>query len=556
MRVSYKDLKRYREIAGVFVKYGFSFLVDRLNKDSVAGKIKIFEPKEEIKGLSTGERIRKAFEELGPTFVKIGQILSSRQDIFDKDIINELEKLRDDVEVFDTKDAINIIEEELGNPIDDIFLEFNNDPIGSASIGQVYRAKLKNNEDVIIKVQRPGIEELIKSDINILKRVSKSMRDLVLDYGLDLPKIIDELDEQLKKELDYNFEAVNCRKLGKMFEDVKEVYIPKVYFDYTTKKVLVMEEVKGIRLTDKERLIEEKIDIENIVKIGTRAFILQILEHGFFHADPHPGNIFVINSEQIAFIDFGMVGLVDNDMLDTINTIMLAGINKDVDRIMFILNDKGLIETEVDEDNMKRDITYLIHYYYDLPVNKIRMADVVDESFRFLRMYRVKIPSQLVLLAKTTAILEGTLTDIYPQTSIDYLAKIYVSRYYKRKYNPKNVANDIVASTSRLYYDMKILPRQLRKILKNIERNNMKINIGELRFTKLEDVIISTFIQASMALILAACIISSSLIVSSQNVVKYKLIRYLSLGGFAASFIIGLIFIFSTLKLTHRSKRK
>lgn len=222
MRISYKNLKRYKEIAHVLIKYGFSVIVEKLNIEEVAYKIPITNPSEEIKNMSTATKIRCVIEELGPTYIKFGQLLSTRKDLFDQDIIDELSKLRDSVEPFDTDIAKAIFKNETGLDIDDIFKAFNDIPIGSASIGQVYEGKLKNNEDVIVKIQRPNIEETIKSDIEILRSIALALKDLYKDIDIDLKQVIEEFNTQLMRELDYNFEAMNAIKFKKMFEDSKE----------------------------------------------------------------------------------------------------------------------------------------------------------------------------------------------------------------------------------------------------------------------------------------------------------------------------------------------
>ena len=260
MRISYKNLKRYKEIAHVLIKYGFSVIVEKLNIEEVAYKIPITNPSEEIKNMSTATKIRCVIEELGPTYIKFGQLLSTRKDLFDQDIIDELSKLRDSVEPFDTDIAKAIFKNETGLDIDDIFKEFNDIPIGSASIGQVYEGKLKNNEDVIVKIQRPNIEETIKSDIEILRSIALALKDLYKDIDIDLKQVIEEFNTQLMRELDYNFEAMNAIKFKKMFEDSKEVYIPSIYSEYSTEKVLIMEKIIGNEQEIKELLSKESVD--------------------------------------------------------------------------------------------------------------------------------------------------------------------------------------------------------------------------------------------------------------------------------------------------------
>ena len=218
MRISYKYLGRYKEIAGVLIKYGFGFIVDRLNKDSLTAKVVGHGPSSKIKSMTTAQRLKCALEDLGPTYIKIGQILSTRKDIFDDDVIGELSKLRDNVEMFDNDVAMAILEEELSCPIDQVFSYISEEPIAAASIGQVYEARLINGRKVVIKIQRPDIETTIKADISILKNIASSLNSLQKDFNLDVEELIKEMEIQLLRELDYKFESVNGIKLGKIFK--------------------------------------------------------------------------------------------------------------------------------------------------------------------------------------------------------------------------------------------------------------------------------------------------------------------------------------------------
>ncbi|WP_236876446.1 ABC1 kinase family protein [Clostridioides difficile] len=363
MRISYRNLKRYREIGYVLIKYGFSFIVERLNIEGIAYKIPLFDPPEEIKNMTTGERMKRVLEELGPTYIKIGQILSTRKDLLDQDIIDEISKLRDDVEKFDSNIAIDIFKEEVGLSIEEIFLEFKEEPIAAASIGQVYEGVLKTGEEVIVKIQRPNIEKIIKSDLEILRTIANTLKDLKKDFNLDLVQMIEEFQTQLMRELDYTFEAINATKFSRIFKNSDEVYIPKVYSEYNTKKILVMEKVNGTKLSDVEKIRRLGYNTKTIVEIGVRSFFTQVLSHGFFHADPHPGNIFVVAKNKIAYIDFGMIGIIDNKTLNQLNEIALAGVEKNVDKIIYLLIEMDALNGEADIKGLRQDLLYLIHYY-------------------------------------------------------------------------------------------------------------------------------------------------------------------------------------------------
>lgn len=554
MKISYRHLKRYREIGYVLIKYGFSFIVEKLNIEGIAYKIPVFDTSEEIKNMSTGARFRGALEELGPTYIKIGQILSTRKDLFDQDIIDELSKLRDDIGKFDTSKAIEIFEEELGKGIHDVFESFNEEPIAAASIGQVYEAKLKSGEEVIMKVQRPNIEKTIKSDLEILKTIAVTLKDLKKDFDIDLLEIIEELETQLLRELDYSFEAISATKFKNMFKNSDDVYIPEVYMDYCTKRVLVMEKIKGIKLSDIDKIKEMGWDTTNIANIGVRSFLVQVLTDGFFHADPHPGNIFVIDKNKISYIDFGMIGIIDSKTLKVLNDVSLAVVEKNVDKIIYLLMEMDALSSDSNISGFRQDLLYLIHYYYDVPLEKISATEILNEVFRFFRKYKVTVPNQLVILAKTVITLEGTARLLNPKFSLDTLSKEFMKHYYKHKINVKGFLIDSRQNVEEILMDMKTIPRQLKLILRNVERNNIKLNIEDVKMTKLESVIVELTSQMSLSLILASIIIGSSLILASPNIENNIWIKMTAMAGFFISFLIGIFLVIKSIRSKYKDK--
>ena len=556
MRVSYRNLKRYKEILHILVKYGFTFIVEKLNIEGVAYKISITNPPEEIKNMSTGERIKSAIEELGPTYIKLGQILSTRKDLLDQDIIDELSKLRDSVEQFETSLAKDIFRKETGLDIEQVFSQFNNDPIGAASIGQVYEAKLINGRDVIVKIQRPNIEKTINSDIEILKGMIEGLKEFNKDrrVDIDLIKIVDEFHTQLLRELDYNFEAINAIKFKKMFEDSTEVHIPEIYNDYTTKRILVMEKVIGVKLNDVKTIESFGWDTQNISQIGVKSLFKQVFEHGFFHADPHPGNIFVVSRNCISYIDFGMIGIIDSKTLKILNGLAIAISEKNIEKVIYLLTELNIITPEADVEGLKQDLLYLIHYYYDVPIDKINITDILNEVFRFLRKYKIYMPAQLATLAKTIITLEGTGRQLNPDFSISSIGKEFVAYYYLNKLDPERLFFDSKNSVEEIFLDLKTLPKQLRVILKNLEKNNIKIHIEDLKFTTLEKSISDLATQLSLSLVLASMVVGSSLIIASPNIHENFWISAMAGAGFFISFIIGILLVIKILRSQFKNR--
>lgn len=554
MKINYKNIKRYKEILHILIKYGFGFAVEKLNMDHVAYKIPITKPNEELQYMTTGERIRKAFEELGPTYVKLGQILSTRNDIFDQDIIDELSKLRDNVEEFSTDIAREIFVSETKLNIEDVFKEFNEVPIAAASIGQVYEAKLYSGEDVIIKIQRPNIERTIKADLEILQSGASILNDIVKENETNFEKILEEFKVQLLRELDYNFEAINAMKFYEIFKDSEEVYIPKIYSEYTTKRVLVMEKIIGVKLSDISKIKKFGWDTDNISKIGVKALFKQVFECGFFHADPHPGNIFVLNSNCISYIDFGMIGIVDKKTFNSLNNIVLAAVQKNADKIIFLLEDMGITKTTVDKDALKLDLLYLLHYYYDIPLDKISLSDILNEIFMFFRKYNITMPTELTTLAKTIITLEGTARELNPNFTVYSIGQEFIRYYYNNRLNPKALFDSSKDSIEDIYLDLKTIPKQLRIILKNIEKNNIKIHIDDIKAPKLEEQLSDLTTNISLSLVLASLVVGSSLIIASPNIEQNVWIRYLALAGFLVSFVLGLTLVITIFKAKYKRK--
>lgn len=548
MRVSYKHLSRYKEIATVLVKYGFGFIVDKLNKDSVAGKVITKSPNSSIKSMTTGQRLRHAFEELGPTYIKIGQIISTRKDLFDNDIIEELSQLRDNVEPFDNSVAMDILKEELACEIEEVFEYISEQPIAAASIGQVYGARLTNGKNAVIKIQRPSIENIIKSDIDILKRLAGNLDFFKKDWNIDAKELISEMEVQLIRELDYKFEAVNGIKLGEIFKESREVFIPEIYNDYTTKRLLVMEKVDGICLSEIDDYNIDDAQKKRIIDIGVKSFFRQVMTCGFFHADPHPGNIFILDDGKLAYVDFGMIGLIDEKTLRYLNQLIISSTNKNTDQIIRILTDMNAISGDINNEILRRDLLYLIHYYYDIPLDKLSIAEILDEVFRFMRNHKIVLPSQLVLLGKTVITLEGTSRGLYKDFSVESIANAYLKYYREEKLDIKRSMGNLKANIDEYYYDFITVPGQIKGILNILEKNNLKLDIGEFEAPTLEESLRKFTTQVSMSITLAACIVGSSLILASSNIEKSRTIKYVSIAGFIISFIIGITLVFLMLK--------
>ncbi|MBL0715916.1 MAG: phosphotransferase, partial [Desulfosarcina sp.] len=327
---TYRHLNRYRQILTVFFRYGFGDLVDLLKIDQyieIGLQMISRNRRERLERLSRAERVRMALEELGPTYVKLGQVLSTRPDLIPVDFINELAKLQDEVPPFNTKEVERIITVELGAAPDEIFASFEPTPLASASIGQVHGATLADGERVAVKIQRPGIKKIIEVDLEIMLHIATLMEHHIEEIAFFRPvKIVEEFAKVLEREIDYTFEAVNMERMANQFLRDQTVYIPKVYPDLTTTRVLTAEYIDGIKISDVRKLEDAGLDRRKITRRGSDILLRQVFDFGFFHGDPHPGNLFVLPGEVICLLDFGMVGTVDRqtreDFVDLVDAVV------------------------------------------------------------------------------------------------------------------------------------------------------------------------------------------------------------------------------------------
>ncbi|WP_427339084.1 ABC1 kinase family protein [Caloranaerobacter sp. DY30410] len=543
-----KKLKRYREIAKILTKYGFDMIAEKIDNRSIISKIFIKRTKKYSQKYTRGERIRFTLEELGPTFIKFGQILSTRYDILPKDIVDELSKLQDEITPFDLDTAKNIIKDELGKDLEDIFMEFQEEPLAAASIGQVYRGVLKNGNKVVIKVQRPNINEVIKQDIDILYTLAKMFDDILKKkMVISARDIVEEFSYFIKKELDYTYEAQNCERFRMYFKNDKRVVIPKIYWEYTTKKVLVMEEIKGIKVSDIDEIDKMGFNKEKLSELGAKVFLEQIFIHGFFHGDPHPGNILILSEDKISFIDFGVVGYLDNLTFEFITTLLKAAIDRDIDKIVESLYKMNAISDETDEIGLNKELFFIINYYFNLPINKINFGEAFNEIMTIAYKYKLKMPSQLTLLIKSIITIEGTGKKLNPHFNLSKISKEIIKEITKRKFDPKSIAKKIVDTATVNIENIFEITNRINDVLYKIDKDKLKIKMEIEGLSKLEKEIYIMTNKLALSLIISSIIVGSSIIIQAHTGPEILGMSAFGLIGFVAAGILGVSLIISIL---------
>ncbi len=439
-----QNIDRLRHILQVLAKYGFGYIIDRLKIDQniVSKGLIRFGPvkKLDIFGMPVPVRARKVLEELGPTFIKLGQILSTRPDVIPLELCKEFEKLQDDVPSFEYKKVEEVIRNELKNPVDTIFNNFSRTPVAAASLSQVHFAELKTGEKGVVKIQRPDIRKVITTDLKILDGLAKSIEKHIEEGKIYNPVgIVNEFKETILKEIDFNAEATHIVRFQLNFKDSNTVYVPKIFHDLSTGRVLTIERIEGTKITDIESIEKSGLDRKQISVNVADAVLKQIFVDGFFHADPHPGNIFVIEDNKIVFLDYGMIGRIDEATKDQLANILTAIIERDVPEISDAFMAMGIID-EVDIRKLNIGFAELMDSYHGVPLNELRIGPLLVGIVKLVSQYKMKIPPDLFLLAKTMLTIESVSRSLNPEFNMTVQAKPFVENLLKSRYSPKKIA--------------------------------------------------------------------------------------------------------------------
>ncbi len=516
---NFRNVRRYHQIISVFFRYGFGDIISRLNLDLFIQALKFKKIKNsQIEKISTAARLRMAFEELGPTFVKLGQILSVRPDLLSENYIEEFKKLQDQVPPFSAEEAKKEIEEQLGKSVEQLFSFFDATPIASASISQVHRAVTKNNEQVIVKIQRPNIQDTIDTDLQILSDLAKLLERNIPDGHLFAPSlIVSEFAKTIRRELDFYREGQNIERFHKNFADDKTVYIPKVYWELTTDRILTMEWIDGIKISETAALEAAGLDKKAVAVNGARLILKQIFDHGFFHADPHPGNIFVLPDNVIAPLDFGMIGSLDQEQMEAVGALLTAFVKKDVEKIISVLVDLGIMENMLDIRNLKMDLADFLDRYYQVPLHQLNMRKILNEMITIMRNYHIHLPGELTLMGKALVTEESIGRALDPEFDMITLAKPYVEKMMIRKLDPRKHLRDFVGTLDEFVGLFKTIPSDIRKITAKVKKGELKIQFEHRGLENLIAGLNQTGNRLSFSLIIAALIIGSSLIVPSDK---------------------------------------
>ena len=528
------NLKRINEIYRVLKKYDFGYLIEEntfLKKFPFLRNRKVAE-EHEIPDKSAPLRIRKVLEELGPAYIKLGQMLSTRPDLVGIEIAKELEKLRDDAATTPFDEIQEVIESELEQPMSNIFVNVDETPIGSASIGQVHKARLrKTNEEVAIKVQKPNSVELIETDIQIMKFLAtRADKYITATRSYNLPTIIDEFERAIFKEVNYLEEVMNMQNLAENFKGESYIKIPKPYPAYCTSKVITMELIKGVQVSDLINKDYPKINKRRIANYGVKSYFKQIMIDGFFHADPHPGNLIVTKNNKLCYIDNGMMGILNEDFKEDLAELILLLISKNSNNIIKQLIYMDIITKAQNTEELKQDIDDILNRYYGAELQN--MDGLLEDLLNVMVKNDITLPREFVMIGRGITLIEDTGKKLDPNFNAAEALKTLSRKIIVNKYKPERLAKVGLNYLLQLEHLAKDLPDTINSTLSKLEEGDMEVKIRLADVNELAN-------QLSVALILASLILGSSLALLTDIGPRLFDIPILGLVGFVFSAILG-----------------
>jgi ubiquinone biosynthesis protein len=537
-RSKQRNLGRLGEIAQVAVRHGFGYVVDGRRHD------------EDGDGSARGRRLREMLDELGPTFVKFGQLLSTRPDVVPPDIVAELRGLQDDVRPFPYADVERTIQEELGQPVGRLFVEFDETPLAAASIGQVHRAMLPNGRRVVVKVQRPNAPRQIEADLSLLYQAARLAKERIraLDF-IDTHEIVDEFARSIRQELDYRQEARNADNFHKQFAGHPHIAIPRVYWTYTRSRVLTLEELEGEQLGDLDLEKWSLPERRRLAYLITEAWMTMIFRNGFFHGDPHPANILVLSPERIGLVDFGLVGKLTDDDMTRLTRLFIDAAAENVDVLPKRLAELGVRYPKENEEQFVAELREIYYRYYGASLNEIDPIQVIREAFSLIYRMNLRLPTRFVMLDKTIATLGSVGIELYPDFNVFEVARPYARDLMLERFTPRRIASR-ARREGWQYAQMALeLPYQLHDTLEQVRDGQIEVGFVHKGLDDLLAKLDTLFNRLVVALVVVGGLIGSSVIGIFAKTGPHLLgLHVLSLAGFIVSSLLGIWLMWGVLR--------
>ena len=553
---TYKNIGRIKEIVNVFLRHGFGQFIEQVNLQRfipLRKRLKFFKRWPEVEKHTVPQRLRMVFSELGPSFMKLAQLLSSRPDLITQEYADEFKKLQDKAPPFPAEEAKQTVESELGVSIKDVFPEFEDTPAAAASIAQVHNATLKSGEKVIVKVQRPDIRERIEADTVILAVIARLMLKYIPESKFFNPAgIVDEFSKTVKKELDFVIESRNAQRFKRNFAENPHICIPKVYTDLLSGRVLVMERLEGVRIDDIKGIQSLGLEKSELAKRGVDAYFKMIFEDGFFHADPHPGNVFVMSDGRIALMDFGIVGRLTPEIMENIAGAFLAFFNRDFDGLVNQYIELGLVAEDIDIETFKRefktDLIDICEPLYSLTISEIKIAEYFEILTQVAVKHGLSIPSDLLLMNKTLLILDNIGRQLDPDFNFASAAEPYATKLVKNRMSPERILKRTKENLTEMGDLLINTPKQVSRLLRKTLKDGIRFNVNTLGMEKLIKDIDRSSNRLALSIIVAAIIVGSSLLIQSGIGGEIFGLPAIGAAGFLIAFVLGVALLISILR--------
>ncbi len=545
---SVRSLNRLRQIAQVLTRHGFGHIVAQIDLSRFVPvwmlRKKAAAPALQESASGVARRLTQVCSELGPTFIKLGQVMSTRADVVPTELLRELRKLQDEVPPFDTATAMDIIVGDLSRPLDQCFAKIEPQPAASASIGQVYRARSTEGAELMVKVLRPGIDEIIKHDMQLLAWLAESLEKYMPELRVYRPvMLVDELDQTLTRELDFINEASATSRFARAFADTSTILVPQVYWELSGPRVLTLEALPGTNInTLLDGQEETGVDRRMVARRLVDCFLKQIFELGMFHADPHPGNIMVKPPATIGLIDFGQVGTITDELMTELVVMLYAAVNREVEVIVETLADMGALGRKTDRRNLCRSLQILLDKYHGLPLKRLNVGTMLSEAFDLMRRHDIVVQRDLSMLSKALGTVSAVATRLDPDLNLIELLKPRVRQAISERFSPTHVA----LATARMSWDvlsiLRRAPGQLREALRRLSGPGWELHIRHENIDLLVRELDRSSNRLAFSVVIAAIIVGSSVVFSASTEMTILGIRlqYFGVAGYLTAGVMGL----------------
>lgn len=541
-----KNTKRFTQILKILSKNGFDDILKKLEEQGDF-QIPVFNKKENH-SLNKNQRLRYTIEELGSTYIKLAQILSTRPDLISLDLAKEFEKLQDNVTPIDIKDISPIFKKEFGKDLNEIFIE-PLELLATASIGQVYKGKLLNGEKVVVKVLKPNITEIIKDDLEILKQLAFLFDDYFQEYGVSsIYNIIKEFENSITSELNFKLETANIIRFTEIFKSDKRIKVPKVYKEYSSSKIITMEFIQGIKVSKIEQLKKENINTKDVAKNGFALLCEQIFEHRFFHADPHPGNIFVTEDHKISFIDFGMMGTITKEEQKVLIELISNISAKESEKVSLSILNMTNHPDNINQSDFIRDMSVIINGYMYSDLKDINIKDLFHDVTIVIAKYKISFQNSYYLFFKSLSTIEGVGRMLDPEFNAVENIKPIVLKFYKTQFSIKNLLAKIKELPQEMIEFLDYTPKDLKTIFKLMKEGKFKVELEHVGLQKMEESIEKSFNRLTVSIIIASTLIGSSLLLLAKTPPLIYDIPLFGIAGFSTAVVMGLILAYSIYK--------